>query len=636
MNQPSPPTPLPKGEGSQSAVPLPAQPRRWWVRLVHTPLADLMRLRLSGRLDVKAAIAEAEVPEPVRQVVRRVVRKTRLWRCEKVDVAHELIDHFGDGLAAGQSPDELIEAFGDPRQAARLIRRAKRRNRPLFWRAWSRAIQAAGWTLAALVVVYVGLFVRFVRGKPNIAWNYMAELNAEAKAVPEEDRAWPLYREALLKLEPVPEGIKSKDTGRYPLSLRNFFNTTPDEADQWTALSTYVAHNQESVGLARRAAARPRLGFWYGNPADTVPFPASEKREPLISPPPSENPPIITLDSRHIEHLRLLSSLLWADARLAASERDGAKAAADLAAMIGICRHCYDAGRYVYCNLLGLSSFGLALETLHRIVAEKPDTFSDAELLDLAHEIAAVGNGGPLRIQFEGERAFFRDLLQRIYTDDGTGGGRLTSEGMRKLPDLLGFGWHIEEDQPWLSRVGFEFVGSAASVALANRREMSDLADRLFDEGELEARKPMWQWGESQFKKDLRALESSPIQKSRFAPIVVFMPTIFSACEVAEQVMQERDAALVAIALELYRRRHGRWPERLEQLVPDLLPSVPPDRFDGQPLRYKVTDGLPVVYSVGADRVDDGGVPNRTNATMIWSPPSDADDIRNDPFRRGD
>ncbi|NQT17529.1 MAG: hypothetical protein HQ582_32540 [Planctomycetes bacterium] len=67
------------------------------------------------------------------------------------------------------------------------------------------------------------------------------------------------------------------------------------------------------------------------------------------------------------------------------------------------------------------------------------------------------------------------------------------------------------------------------------------------------------------------------------------------------------DAADAAIAVELYRRQHGKLPERLEELVPDFLPQVPTDPFDGQPLRYVVREEEYVIYSVGTDRVDNGG-----------------------------
>jgi hypothetical protein len=72
-----------------------------------------------------------------------------------------------------------------------------------------------------------------------------------------------------------------------------------------------------------------------------------------------------------------------------------------------------------------------------------------------------------------------------------------------------------------------------------------------------------------------------------------------------------KDAALrcaaAALAVERYRLRHGRWPENLDALVPDLLRAVPADPFDGRPLRYRRTAAEVAVYSVGPDGKDDGG-----------------------------
>lgn len=36
-------------------------------------------------------------------------------------------------------------------------------------------------------------------------------------------------------------------------------------------------------------------------------------------------------------------------------------------------------------------------------------------------------------------------------------------------------------------------------------------------------------------------------------------------------------------------------------------PALPIDRFDGRPLRYRLTEEGPLLYSIGADRIDDGG-----------------------------
>ena len=359
---------------------------------------------------MKAAIAEAGLSEPLTKLVRRVVQKTRLWRSEKVDVAGELIAHFADGLAAGQSPETLVDSFGDARQAARLIRRAKRRNRPLFWRFWGGAVRTAGWTAAALVVFYVAVLIRFLTGRPTIAFNYTAQLNAAAQAVPEHDRAWPLYREALLKLQPVPEDITAEEigVGTEPGSpnIWAFLRVTPDKAKAWESLSEYIKRNQESVDLIRQAAARPHLGFWYGNPADSVAFPADPNRKYLVPLMDSENPMVITINLENVQYLCLLALLLRADSRLGVEERDGDRVVGDLVAQLGICGHCDNAGRFLVSDLIGFAVLRYAFSTLGETLVGAPETFSDAQLQQLAHTVAAVGDGGPLDIHLEGERLF--------------------------------------------------------------------------------------------------------------------------------------------------------------------------------------------------------------------------------------
>jgi hypothetical protein len=89
--------------------------------------------------------------------------------------------------------------------------------------------------------------------------------------------------------------------------------------------------------------------------------------------------------------------------------------------------------------------------------------------------------------------------------------------------------------------------------------------------------------------------------------------------------------AVVALAAERYRLRHGRWPDSLADLVPELLPAVPVDPFDGRPLRYlRMADGM-VVYSIGPAMADHGGMlardvlepAARTNIGFrLWDPKS--------------
>ncbi|MBA4148172.1 MAG: hypothetical protein H0X66_08650 [Verrucomicrobia bacterium] len=77
--------------------------------------------------------------------------------------------------------------------------------------------------------------------------------------------------------------------------------------------------------------------------------------------------------------------------------------------------------------------------------------------------------------------------------------------------------------------------------------------------------------------------------------------------------------AVTAIALKRYRLKHGRYPQGLENLVPDYLSELPRDYFDGQTLRYKLQpDGNFLLYSVGEDLKDDGGEPTTKNGKLHW------------------
>jgi hypothetical protein len=61
-----------------------------------------------------------------------------------------------------------------------------------------------------------------------------------------------------------------------------------------------------------------------------------------------------------------------------------------------------------------------------------------------------------------------------------------------------------------------------------------------------------------------------------------------------------------ALAVRLFRLEHGRYPRRLRELGPRLLPQIPEDAWD-QPIAYRLRDGHPVIYSLGRDGVDNGG-----------------------------
>jgi hypothetical protein len=77
--------------------------------------------------------------------------------------------------------------------------------------------------------------------------------------------------------------------------------------------------------------------------------------------------------------------------------------------------------------------------------------------------------------------------------------------------------------------------------------------------------------------------------------------------------------AFIASGLERYRLAHGQYPETIEVLVPQFAEKLPHDIIGGQPLKYhRTTDGRFVLYSIGWNEKDDGGVPGKTSAESDW------------------
>ncbi len=68
------------------------------------------------------------------------------------------------------------------------------------------------------------------------------------------------------------------------------------------------------------------------------------------------------------------------------------------------------------------------------------------------------------------------------------------------------------------------------------------------------------------------------------------------------------DLARVAIVLERDCMAHGKYPEALAALAPQFIDKLPHDVIGGGPLKYSRTDNGFVLYSIGWNEKDDGGV----------------------------
>jgi hypothetical protein len=61
-----------------------------------------------------------------------------------------------------------------------------------------------------------------------------------------------------------------------------------------------------------------------------------------------------------------------------------------------------------------------------------------------------------------------------------------------------------------------------------------------------------------------------------------------------------------------FHARHGRFPQKLDELTPDVIAIVPADPYANQPLKLETTARGWIVYSVGPDATDNRGAPPDT------------------------
>jgi hypothetical protein len=572
----------------------PSLPRKLWM----TPWRDLLCGRLTLRLDVARQIHAAEIPEKAKTVISTVVRRTRLWRSEKVAVAEELIAHFADGLETGEPVEKLVEKFGDVKRAAKLIRRAKIRNRPILWRATRVAIRI----VEAMIAVHLLLAAYFFAGRPSPNVDYLAQLNQPILLTPEDQRAWPIYRQAILKIadyKPPDELVEGPDP----------YDELVPGRKGWPWMTAWLRGHTEALNLMREAGAKPVLGFVFGvhgSADDRKLFPGVnlsdyEKEPPMYYPRPYL--------------LQGIPIFLRKDDELAMQDRDSGRFMSDIAAMLGI------AGQF---HQVEMSNTGLSvrIEAIHEIniaITRQPNLLNDMELQTLAHEIANFGDPAELS-DLQQDKLRFYDVIQRNYTDDGNGNGRLTPEGTPRM-------W-----EPFVvtTRAEMFMLGPWIMALTASRSQTVDLYERWAQLADADLHKPLRESPVTAADKLREAKSGNYWEYHRYLTFDHSNVTLYWPRRNAEVLLGERDGAEVGLALEVFHRHHGQYPQSLHELVPALLPEIPIDRITGDPVKYRVINGKPIVYSVGVDHKDDGGRPpivhgeSENLAAARWPEPGQA------------
>jgi len=143
-----------------------------------------------------------------------------------------------------------------------------------------------------------------------------------------------------------------------------------------------------------------------------------------------------------------------------------------------------------------------------------------------------------------------------------------------------------------------------------SRRIQQSYFDAAFGDLIQDADKPLW---ESETKAIIRkwSIENKSmwlVAINRPIPrilVALLLPVTDSIHSRTSRTDLEFEATGVVCALKSYEFSHGAAPDQLTDLIPDFLPSVPIDPFDGKPLRYRREGKEWVLWSVGSDMKDD-------------------------------
>jgi hypothetical protein len=302
-----------------------------------------------------------------------------------------------------------------------------------------------------------------------------------------------------------------------------------------------------------------------------------------------------------VQRCRVVMWMLQYDAMLRAHDEDGDGAIESCRALL-VAERAVGDEPYLIAALVRYAGQAATVNALERVLAQ---TRPSATQLDAMQKLLAIEIEVPILYKaMRGERGGDDKLAEAV--DQG-------KIKMSHMAALAGVG----------NSSGFEawVLNLAPMVGMHGRGELLRLMTETVEATKLPPEKRA---------EELDRIEKS-VRKTSSLTVRMLMPATMKVSEAECRQQANMRCTLAGLAVERFRIKHGRWPDTLEGVCEDgMLPEVPTDPYDGQPMRYKrVADGV-VIYSVGADGVDNGGNINRERPRdqgvdqgfRLWSPES--------------
>jgi hypothetical protein len=312
---------------------------------------------------------------------------------------------------------------------------------------------------------------------------------------------------------------------------------------------TAVKLHAKAMAVARKALRRPRCVFDvdYTKGANVLPS--------------------------HIMWLRGLARLFKAEAILHALDRDGPAAADSICQILALARTVEEEPLLIsQITVRGVALIGMsALKDI-----EDMGVLGDAEHRLVIEQVASL--------DFE-KAATQAQIGERVMMVDGW-------DNVPAPPAAAPAGNFITR---WFASRGMK---PSPGEKLRIMRLMTEAVDA--------SRLPPWQALKIVDDRCIRAMVAHPaIELDTIPKVWVFIRFV--------RTMADRDSAIIGLSCELFRSAKGRYPTSLDELAPELLKEVPPDPFTGKPFHYQLRDEgrAFIVYSVGDNLTDDGGIKKR-------------------------
>ena len=299
---------------------------------------------------------------------------------------------------------------------------------------------------------------------------------------------------------------------------------------------------------------------------------------------------------------------LTARARMRAAVGDGAGALHDLAVARRLARH-VGTGPLLIDGLVGMSMESIVLLAEEAVFSEQ--TWEAADIQSYREQLAAL----PPRTTFAecvdmGERYLALDGVQMMYID-----------GPEVLRQLMQFGVPQEEHNllwnayfkmaDWnrvLRNVNAYYDELAEALAAEDYATGSAAFDRVQE-------RILSEYGfvtsPDAFFTEYWARPHEEVLADIITVHYLQMFNMGGANIMGVEMRAQVNAHLIQVATAIleYRAAEGACPETLDALLPVYLPELPHDPFSGNPLIYQPTDEGFLLYSVGLNGIDDGGVP---------------------------